>query len=64
MEEVRVHLKAHAARQAADSKNWGYAGDMESYAEKLNAILGRDPSFYHITDAKGNRVRVTIPGRS
>jgi hypothetical protein len=61
MDEVRAHLKAHAARQAANSTNWGFVGDLEAYAEKLNVILGREPKAYTVPDRKGGFVRVTIP---
>ena len=58
LDEVKAHLVSHAARQKTDSTNWGYVGDLELYAEKLNAILGREPHYYSTPMG-----RVTIPDR-
>ena len=41
LEEVNQKLAAHAARQIKDPQNWGYAGDMNRYAELLEELLGQ-----------------------
>jgi len=37
--ELGKSLDNHAKRQALDKGNWGYAGDLESVAEKLKDVL-------------------------
>jgi hypothetical protein len=36
--ELQSKLAAHAAEQAADSKNWGFAGDLGRIAANLKEI--------------------------
>jgi len=54
-------LAGHALRQQADPTNWGFAGDMQQYAEKLKSILGRESQLYSVPDGRGGMVRVTVP---
>lgn len=41
VKDVQKHIATHARRQAADTKNWGFVGDMNRYAELLEELLGR-----------------------
>ena len=41
LEEFNAKLAGHAAKQIQDSKNWGFAGDMNHYAELLEELLGK-----------------------
>ncbi len=37
--ELKEKLAAHKKRQAADPRNWGYAGDLAHVATKLDELL-------------------------
>ncbi len=37
--ELKEKLAAHEKRQAADPRNWGYAGDLAHVATKLDELL-------------------------
>ncbi len=39
--DLNTMLMEHAARQEKDPTNYGYAGDMNHYAELLEELLGR-----------------------
>ena len=36
---VKPRLQAHAATQAADPKNWGFAGDLDYVIQQLAYVL-------------------------
>ena len=36
---VKSRLQAHAATQAADPKNWGFAGDLDYVIQQLAYVL-------------------------
>jgi hypothetical protein len=48
LKRVEAHLADHANRQAADSKNWGFVGDLTHYANQLAEILGEDAEWYAV----------------
>lgn len=61
---LSIALKAHARRQAADARNWGFAGDLGYVAEVLEealAFIGGPVRTYRATDREGRPIRVTIP---
>ena len=37
---IEKGLEAHAGREAADSRNWGYVGDLAEVGSKLAEIMG------------------------
>lgn len=39
VETLRYQLQVHAARQEADPKNWGFAGDLGYVIEQLSYVL-------------------------
>jgi len=42
MSELRQQLARHQATQANDTSNWGYVGDLNHWAGRLDELLGRD----------------------
>jgi hypothetical protein len=40
LNEVSQHLSAHARRQAADPRNYGFVGDLKHYAQLLKQVIG------------------------
>ncbi len=38
--ELRMKLDIHAQRASADSRNWGYPGDLGHVMEELGEIVG------------------------
>jgi len=39
LKDVGAAIKGHRASQAANSRSWGYVGDMKHYASELEDIL-------------------------
>jgi hypothetical protein len=39
LEEIAKGLKNHAARQEADSGNWGFPGDLDYVVERLADVV-------------------------
>jgi len=54
--DLKTFLENHANRQKAEPRNWGFAGDMNHYAEIIEEILGTRKIY---TTADG--IRVTVP---
>ena len=39
IDSLKSGLQAHSATQAADPKNWGFAGDLDYVIEQLSYVL-------------------------